>query len=119
MEPMRIKVDVEEIPVILEKADGTEMECTLRGLTGKGRDKYLSSMQSKIRYGSSGRPIGMKSFDGLYAGLLAMCLFDAENELIPLADIQAFSATCQGELFAKAQKISSLGEDAEVDSKND
>ena len=108
----------QEAPVTLTLVDGIAKDFVLRELTGKGRDEYLNSMAKKMKFGPDGTPKGIQSFDGLQASLLSKCLYDEENNLVPIADIQAYPATAQAALFRKAQELSALNDEGEAETKN-
>ena len=118
VEIMRCTLKLKSVPVIFETEEGTEKKGTIKELTGKLRDQYLTSMSGKMKYDDKGRPSGIKTFDGLQAGLLALCLYDEDNELIPIADIQKFPSTTQDDLYKKAQELSALNIKGEEEAKN-
>ena len=118
MDAIRVRVQCEEVPVILEMEDGTERSLMLREMIGKERDKHLQSMASKVRLNAKGEVVGLKTFDGLQAGLLARCLYDESGELLPIEEIQGFPTTTQVALFNVAQEIKGLNLTVE-EAKND
>ena len=97
---------------------GVINKCTLRELTGTERDKYLSSMSSRMKYDAKGKPIGIKSFDGLQAALLERTLYDSDDNLVEKAVIQEYPSSTLQALYEASQKLSALDEKAEDDAKN-
>lgn len=120
MEALRFSLKRAEIPVILETEDGTEKEYTLREMLGKDRDSYLNKMGSKLKMDSKGRVVGIKNYDGHMAILLIRCLFDEEDKLVTIDDVQKFPTKTQSDLFKAAQELNALNlEEEDEDSKND
>lgn len=119
MEPIRLSLKRAETPIILETVDGVEKAYKLREMLGKDRDTYLTRMGDKVRYNANGKVTGIKSFDGLQASLLEKCLYDENDHLVSLTDIQNFPTKTQNELFKLAQELNGLNQKAENESKND
>ena len=117
--PMKLSLKLTEVPVTLERGDGTEVKYVLRELSGKGRDRYLSRMSNRLKYNNAGKPVGMKSFDGLQASLLILCLYNEDDALVTEEELQVWPASAQDALFQKAQEISALNTEGEEEAKND
>lgn len=107
------------MPLIFETTDGVEKKYSLREMLGKDRDAYLTKMGDKVRYNANGKVTGIKSFDGLQASLLEKCLYDENDHLVSVTDIQNFPTKTQNELFKLAQDLNGLSQKAEDESKND
>jgi len=120
MEAKGLKFDLKlkEIPVTLVGSDGVEKNCTLRELDGVRKGDYLEGMKDNIVL-SGGEVQSVKSFAGLEAALLCLCLYDENNKLMSKDDIQKFPSTVQTALFQNAQELSGLDEDAKAEAKND
>lgn len=118
MEPIKLSLRRGETPIILETTDGVERAYKLREMLGKDRDLYLTRMGDKVRYNENGRVVGIKSFDGLQAALLEKCLYDENDHLVSVTDIQNFPTKTQNELFKLAQELNGLNQKAEDESKN-
>ena len=118
MDAVRVSLKCEEVPVILEAEDGTERTLVLREMVGKDRDAHLQSMAGKMKMNATGQVIGVKSFDGLQASLLARCLYDENGELVPQKEIQSFPTRTQIALFEVAQEINGLNREAQENAKN-
>ena len=86
----------------------------LRELDGKQRDTYLNGLSQRVRI-VDGKPAGLKSFDGLQASLLALCLYEniAGGEPVPAATIQAWPATVVTRLYEVAREMNGLDEEEE------
>ena len=119
MKTLRFSLHREEIPVILMTEDGTEKAYILREMSGRDRDAYLTKMGGKFKFNTKGKVIGVKSFDGLQAALLAKCLFDEDDKLVHIDKIQGFPTITQGKLFKEAQTLNALEDDEEENSKKD
>ena len=119
METIRLSLKRAEMPLIFETADGVEKKYFLREMLGKDRDAYLTKMGDKVRYNANGKVTGIKSFDGLQASLLEKCLYDENDHLVSVTDIQNFPTKTQNELFKLAQDLNGLSQKAEDESKND
>jgi len=111
MEELRFDLDRKELPIVLEGAS-ERLHLVLRELTGKDRDKYLSSLSGRMRFDASGQPIGLKSFDGLQSGLLSLCLYDDQGNRIKRSSIEEWPASTQTRIFEKAQEINALNQEA-------
>ena len=105
--------------VELEQADDTVKTYTLRELTGEERDTYLTGVFKRMKFSPAGKSTGLSSFEGLQAMLLTLCLRDDAGELAKKADIQAYPASTQNQLFELAQKMNGLDVVAEEEAKND
>jgi len=118
-ETLKFSLELKEIPVVLENADGTKVDAYLRELTGKQRDSYLTGLSGRMKY-RDGKVTGLSSFEGLQASLLSLCLVDkADGKLIGITRIQTFPAKVQEALFKAAQELSGLDDIGEEEAKND
>ena len=70
-------------------------------------------MGDKFRYNSQGQVAGVKTFDGMHSILLERCLYDENDKLVSLAELQNFPSRVLNELFAAAQKINALNQKME------
>lgn len=115
MDPIKLSLKREELKVVLETPEGVDKTYTLREMTGKERDNYLTKMGDKFRYNSQGQVAGVKTFDGMHSILLERCLYDENDKLVSLAELQNFPSRVLNELFAAAQKINALNQKMEGD----
>ena len=105
---LRLKLEREEVNIILENKEGEEKRYTLKELTGKERNKYLNKMSNRVKIGQDGKAMGIKNFDGFQSDLLKLSLFDESGEHVSEEDIEEFPSSTQQKLFEKAQKLSGL-----------
>jgi len=119
METIILTIDREEVPVILNNKEGVETKYTLREMNGKERDSYLNTIGNKMKLSGSGKVIGLKSFDGLQAGLLSRCMIDENGDKVDEHTIQGWPTKTQTSLFKTAQVMNALDQDAEDEAKNE
>lgn len=108
MEELRLTLKRKERAAIITGEDGKDYQYILREMSGAQRDAYMSAVAEKTRFDSKGNPAGMKSFDGLQAMLLSLCLLDETLKLVSKDAIQSFPATTQSALFEAAQVLNGL-----------
>jgi len=109
---------LQEEPITIEKADGSEVTYFVRELNGRELESYLNDSRKNIIM-SNGEVVGMKSFDGMYTNLLARCTYDEESHLVLKPDMDLWPASFQKEIFNIAQRISKLGKDKEDEGGNE
>jgi len=119
MEKLSFSLKLEEVEVELIDVDGAKHNCVLRGLDGAGRDSYLNSIGSRMKFNAAGKTEGLSDYKNLQSGLLTLCLFDETNKNIPLAILQKYPATVLESLFKAAQELSGLDKGVEEKSKNE
>ena len=119
-EVLRLKAELAEVEVVLEPKDedGEEKKFILRELIGKQRNKYMNKMTDRIRISPQGKVLGMKNFDGMQADLLSKCLYNDQDELVSVEEIEELPASTQQALFQKAQELSGLNQEQDEDEKN-
>ena len=119
----KIKVDCNEIEVILESAGKKDETCTIREMTGSDSDAYMQSIQDKLEFetDSDGKFTvkSIKSFDGLYSSLLVRTLYHENGELFTKDEVGKLSASAQRELFDAAQSLNAITESKKEQAKND
>ena len=108
MDPIKLSLKREELKVVLETPEGVDKTYTLREMTGRERDTYLTKMGDKFRYNAQGQVSGVKTFEGMHSILLERCLYDENDKLVSMSDLQNFPSRVLSELFAAAQKINAL-----------
>ena len=91
-----------------EKIDIDGQEYVLRELNGQERGQYLDSVGNRIIVGKDGQPSGMKSFDGLEASLLKLCLEGPDGKLVPADTLAKWPSTVLQDLFENATRLSGL-----------
>lgn len=115
-----LSLDVQEIPVILKDKDGNTLNYTMREMNGADRDKYLDSVNARMKYDEEGKPKGINTIEGLKASLLSLCLFDKDGQQPTIEYIQKWPSRSLEKLHEYAQELNALEdeEEAEVTSKN-
>ena len=108
MDPIKLSLKREELKVVLETPEGVDKTYSLREMTGRERDTYLTKMGDKFRYNAQGQVSGVKTFEGMHSILLERCLYDENDKLVSMSDLQNFPSRVLSELFAAAQKINAL-----------
>ncbi len=112
--PIELSLELKTVPVTLEGNPYSLVE-----LTGDTRDKYMTDMSQRMKYDAKGKPTGLKSFNGLQAMLLTLCLHNQDNELVKAADIQKYPSSTLTTLFEMAQELNGIGEPGEDEAKNE
>jgi hypothetical protein len=110
---LRFSLKRKSLVIVLEGESGEE-RVTMRDLSGAQRNKWLTSMGDRIKFGPNGKPQGFKTFDGLHSSLLTMCL---SRDGVPIAreEIEEWPAEVQSKLFDKARELSGLDSEAAED----
>jgi hypothetical protein len=89
----------------------------LRELDGRERDKYLNSLNARLKVTAGGGQ-SVKDFDGMQASLVAASLFKivgSEREPVTVDEVQGWPARVSATLFDAAKKLSGLGGEDETD----
>lgn len=119
MEILKFSLKRKEEEIIFEMESGTTKRCFLREMTGKQRDSYFTTMGDRMKFGPDGKVMGMKSYDGLQAGLLCLCLYDENGKPFSFEDVQNFPSTVQKKLYERAQKMNDMEEESKEVAKKD
>ncbi len=117
-EVKRFSLKRRERKVILETENGGERVCFIREMDGRNRDAFTSRNSARFIVNDKGVIVGMKSYDGQYALLLSLCMFDEEDKLLDIKEIQTFPSSVQQELHDIAQKLNWINLDGEEKAKN-
>jgi len=115
---MKYSLKLKEDPIEIEGLDGVVKNYVLRELDGLQRDTYLDGIGSQMKFNAAGKTAGLKSYKDLQASLLALCVYDDEDKLVPLKDIQTWPAGLQGDLFEIANKMSRLDKGVKAEEGN-
>jgi hypothetical protein len=105
-ETLSFSLERAERPVTIAGEDYVLVE-----LDGHGRDKYLTNVAGRVRVNEKGDTTGLKNFDGMEAGLVALCLKkieDGTRKPVTLATIQSWPGRVITALFDAARDISGL-----------
>ena len=111
--PLKFRLVVGSMPVVLEGSDGVEVPYELREMVAAVRDHYLDQLGDRMKTDATGKVTGVRQFDGLQASLLAVCLFDGSGTLVPKVMIQTWPAGTVSGLFEAAQHLNRLNVTAE------
>ena len=117
-EKLKFELKLKELSVEMVGTDDQAKTYTLREVSGKQRDLFLNDMSKRVDF-AKGEAQSISNFEGLQAGLLALCLYDENNKLVTKDVIQGYPSSVISSLFAEAQKLSGLDADAENEAKND
>lgn len=95
-----------KLETILFELDGDKY--VIKELTGKQRDQYLEEIHKRTRYDKSGKPVGMTSVSNIQGDLLKRCVYNADNVLVPLEDINGWPSQVVADIYADALRLSKL-----------
>lgn len=118
MDELSFSLALKEIPIEITDAQGEKKKYTLKELSGKQRDAYLSSMSKRMNF-VNGQAQGLKDYNGIHTALLSRCLYDEHDELVKDTELQEYPATVLAVLYKKAHELSGLGDGAAAEAKND
>ncbi len=108
-EAIRITLIRKEIPITVMTLDGSEKMYKMREMSAAQRERYLSDIAKNMNFNKkTGKPCGVKSFDGVSSMLLCLCLVDDTGKALSPAQIQEFPATAQTALVKVANEINGL-----------
>ena len=108
------------VPVTIKGTDDKVMSYELREMTAASRDRYLDLLGNRLRVDSDGKPIGVKKFEGMQSELLALCLWDREqNRYVSKDDLQKWPSSVVSAIYAEAQAMHRLPTAEEEAAKND
>jgi hypothetical protein len=117
-EVKRFSLKRKEQKVVLETETGGERTCVIREMCGRDRDTFSTKNSSRFIVNDKGIVVGLKTHDGQFALLLSLCMYDEENKLMDIKEIQNFPSSVQEELHDLAQKLNWLAK-KEEEIKND
>lgn len=119
VEILQVSLCRKEEKIQLQTNGGEVITYTLREMTGSEMAKWRNSLASKMKIGSNGMPVGVKSFDGLESSLIAKCLVDPEGKLVKQEIIDDWPASTLKALFVKCQKLNGMEEESREAAKKD
>lgn len=114
MKELKFSLTLKEVTVSLD-----DESYVLRELSGKQRDMYLNEIGPRMKFNAEGKTEGLTNYEGLQSGLLALCLYDKDGELVAEKVLQGWPASVLSDLFDAAQELSGLDKGAETKAKND
>ena len=84
---------------------------TIKELTGAQRDDHMDSMRERMEFKEgSDKPI-LKSFKGIQAGFLSLCLFDSKDKAVEKDVILTWPANVLTKLHKIAQTLSGMDDE--------
>ena len=119
---LRFSTVLKTKPVFLTGADNEEKSFTLKELTGEQRAKYNESFDVKIEMDETGhaKAVAGGSFKSFSAKqFLALCLYGADDKLVPESVIGKYPSTMLAALHDAALSLSGLDKKALEKAKND
>ena len=109
-----IKLSLSRKSSLVELGEGeSTRKLELREMTAADRDKYLEDLSRRVRIDGSGKPAGVKDFNGMQAALLTRCLYEGDKQ-VPMSEIQEWPAGTVTQLFQEAQKLNHLNQEEVV-----
>lgn len=112
MSELKFSTKTKSLAVVIEDLEGKQCPHELREMTAAVRDRYMDELGARILSDPSGKPIGVKKFEGMFAALLSRCLVgineDGTVRSIPVAEIQEWPSSAVQQLYEAAQKINGL-----------
>jgi len=92
-----------EVPITIG-----EKKYIMREASGDAATAWRNAKVDAIKLSPSGKPVGAKGIANSDPALLARCLFDCENNRIPLDEIQSWPDKIQKTLVERLLQISEL-----------
>ena len=83
---------------------------TLREASGVAATRYANAKLERMTL-KDGKPVSLKGMADTESLLVSFCLFDAANNPVPLATIQAWPNRVGSWLFDEAKKISNIDQE--------
>ena len=104
-EPLNFDLTTAEIPVTIAGDS-----YTLREASGDTACKYRNKLLACTQLGPEGKPSQIRGMADVEPFLVSLCLFNAEDKLVPLHAIRAWPNRVQKKLFDTIKEISDLDE---------
>jgi len=111
-------------PVVLEDAAGVRHTYELREMPASEKDKYLNMLAKRMSFhAETGRPQGIRDFEGMQAELLTRCMFNVEStKPVTREEIAGWPSTAAAAIYDAASDLNKIeGEkqkEAEAEAKN-
>lgn len=114
-------LQVKSQTIHVKDLDGQTKEYTISELSGAEMETYMESMNDRVTTTvdeKGNTKTALKSFKGMYASLLSLCLQDNTGTLVSSDRIQKFPTSVQKGMFEIAQNLNGLSEKAVEKAKN-
>jgi hypothetical protein len=72
--------------------DGDPQTFKVVTMTGAEKTAWQNSNVDRVKYDGSGKPVGVKKYDGMESGLIATCLRDEFDKPVPRQTIETWSS---------------------------
>ena len=121
MEPLKFTSSIETRSVVIEDPkDNKQTQFEIREMTAADRDKYMQTLSRRFNYDKEGKPCGLKTFTGLHAELLTLCMYQVqpsgEFTLVKKELLDSWPGGNVLQLYKEAQRLNHLSE-REVENK--
>lgn len=118
MDPLEFDLTPAEQLIKIKHTDGTVHQYFMREITGRKRAVYLNGISNRTtRDPKTGKPQGVKTFEGLETSLLALCMYDSAGKEIDPKVVEEWPARVVTALYDRAKELSGLDKDAEKNAK--
>ncbi len=118
MEPIEVTTEGEVVPVGV-KIDGEIKPYTLKELLGTERDGYVGRLSKNMKYDSKGNALGLRDFTAMHSKLLAITLFDENDEAVDIKTLQTWPGRTLSTLYKASNELSGLNDEGAEEIKND
>lgn len=112
-EPVKFNLKRKKLDILLTNEDGKDVPYILQELSGQEMESYLEDnstrIETEVADGGKVRIKSIKSYAGMFASLLHLCMRDAKGDSVPVEEINDYPHEVQKSLFELAQKICGLG----------
>lgn len=111
-----LDISLAQVPVKLRMLDGTVKTYIVREMPGDKLEAFMQENKDRMDVVMEGTELkvrGIKSYQGMFAGLLGRCLCSENGQLVPIEVINTFPGRVQQILCSKAQKLNALTPEAE------
>lgn len=96
----KVKIQLEE--------DGPVREFKIITMTGAEKAAWQNSNVDRVKYDASGKPVGVKKFDGMESGLIHVCLRDEDDKPVPKQTIDLWPSPVLVHLGRECLKFNGL-----------
>lgn len=119
MKELSFVLKLKEVSVRITDLDGQEHAFVLQELNGRDRDVYLDQMGDRMKWNVAGKTSGLKNYKGIQTGLLALCLYDENGDLVKKEALQGYPSSALSDMYDAATELSALdkGEEKNKDEK--
>lgn len=116
MNTLQFKLKNNSLTIEIESEDGAKKTTyRLVEMTVATRDKYMNTLAQRMRFDPvTGRPMGIKSFDGMFGELLSRCMTEEDTgRLVTKEEVNAWPTTVAQGIYQIAQKLNRIEDEKE------